>query len=153
MPLSAMIADSPETLMRPLHYPPLAGPLPPGSVRAAAHEDINLITLLPIATAPGLEILDPQGCWTTVPGDSGDLIINVGDMLALASHGHYRSTTHRVVNPVGTAAQRSRFSLPLFLHPRREVVLAGPITAHTYLLERLRELGLLKSEASPALVS
>ena len=145
-PLSEMIAGSQSTLMRPIHYPPLPATVPPGAIRAAAHEDINLITLLPAATTMGLQIQDHQGRWDDVRGDRGDLVINVGDMLQLASGGYYRSTTHRVVNPVGVgpAAQTSRLSMPLFLHPRPEVVLAGTTTAHHYLQERLGELGLLK---------
>ena len=144
MPLPTMIQDSRETLMRPLHYPPLPEEIPPNSVRAAPHEDINLITLLPTATTAGLEILDHQGNWTVVPGEDGDLIVNVGDMLTLASGGYYRSTTHKVVNPTPDAAKQSRFSMPLFLHPRPEVILAGQTTARDYLLERLAELGLLE---------
>lgn len=143
-PLSAMIAGSQSTLMRPIHYPPLPAAVPPDAIRAAAHEDINLITLLPAATAMGLQIQDNQGNWHGVPGDRGDLVVNVGDMLQLATQGYYRSTTHRVVNPQGPAAQCSRLSMPLFLHPRPEVVLARDITAYDYLQERLKELGLLK---------
>jgi isopenicillin N synthase-like dioxygenase len=143
-PLSEMIAGSQSTLMRPIHYPPLPAAVPPDAIRAAAHEDINLITLLPAATAMGLQIQDNQGNWHDVPGDCGDLVVNVGDMLQLATQGYYRSTTHRVANPQGSAAQYSRLSMPLFLHPRPEVVLAGNITAYDYLQERLGELGLLK---------
>jgi isopenicillin N synthase-like dioxygenase len=141
--LSNAIADSPSTLLRILHYPPLPEHFPDGAIRAAAHEDINLITLLPAATATGLEILDNQGNWHEVPCAMGDLVVNVGDMLQLASQGYYRSTTHRVVNPVGALARRSRYSMPLFLHPRPEVVLVDGITAKSYLQERLREIGLL----------
>jgi isopenicillin N synthase-like dioxygenase len=140
--LSSAIADSPSTLLRILHYPPLPEHVPEGAIRAAAHEDINLITLLPAATATGLEILDNRGNWHEVPCAMGDLVVNVGDMLQLASQGYYRSTTHRVVNPVGALVGRSRYSMPLFLHPRPEVVLADGITAKSYLQERLREIGL-----------
>ncbi|NJM28672.1 MAG: isopenicillin N synthase family oxygenase [Pseudanabaena sp. RU_4_16] len=141
--LSKAIADSPSTLLRILHYPPLPENISEGAIRAAAHEDINLITLLPAATATGLEILDNQGNWHEVPCAMGDLVVNVGDMLQLASQGYYRSTTHRVVNPAGVLAQKSRYSMPLFLHPRPEVVLADGITAKSYLQKRLREIGLL----------
>jgi isopenicillin N synthase-like dioxygenase len=140
--LSSAIADSPSTLLRVLHYPPLPEHVPEGAIRAAAHEDINLITLLPAATATGLEILDNQGNWHEVPCAMGDLVVNVGDMLQLASQGYYRSTTHRVVNPVGGLVGRSRYSMPLFLHPRPEVILADGITAKSYLQERLRAIGL-----------
>lgn len=149
MPLGEMIDGSQETLLRPLHYPPIPGAIAPGAIRAAAHEDINLITLLPAATAAGLELLDRQGQWSTVPGTPGDIVVNVGDMLQLASHGYYPSATHRVINPRGADTQTSRYSLPLFLHPRREVILAGTTTARQYLLERLHELGLLSTTDNP----
>jgi isopenicillin N synthase-like dioxygenase len=142
-PLGHMIADSQETLLRLIHYPPLAETAPSGAIRAAAHEDINLITLLPAATAVGLELLDPKGNWVSVSCSPGDIVINGGDMLQMASGGYYRSATHRVVNPAGATATTSRFSMPLFLHPRREVVLAGTMTARAYLLERLAEIGLI----------
>ncbi|QNM98623.1 isopenicillin N synthase family dioxygenase [Chitinimonas koreensis] len=140
-PLSGMIKASPNTLLRVLRYPPLAGDEPPGALRAAEHEDINLITLLPAASAPGLEVRDRQGRWHAVPCASGALVINVGDMLQEATAGWLPSTPHRVVNPVGAEAAQSRISLPLFLHPRSEVVLSARHTAGSYLDERLRELG------------
>ncbi len=146
MPLSAMIADSQETLMRPIHYPPLTEAETTGSVRAAAHADINLITLLPAATAIGLEVQDNQGQWHQVPGYKDDLVVNAGDMLQLATQGYYRSTAHRVINPSGEAAKQSRYSMPLFLHARPEVLLAG-VTAQSYLQERLKEIGLLPEES------
>ena len=109
-------------------------------MRAAAHEDINLITILPAANEAGLQVVNAEGKWIAVPGDFGALIVNVGDMLQEATGGFYRSTTHRVVNPTGEAAKRSRISMPLFLHPRRDVVLSERHTADSYLQERLREL-------------
>lgn len=142
-PLSRMIADSGQTLLRVLHYPPLSGDEVPGAVRAAAHEDINLITVLPAANEPGLEVRTREGDWLAVPCDPGQLIINVGDMLQEASGGHFPSTSHRVVNPSGPARFQSRLSLPLFLHPRPEVVLSERHTADSYLKERLRELGVI----------
>lgn len=142
MPLGEMILGSQETLLRPIHYPPLTGKEAPGAIRAAAHEDVNLITLLPAATATGLEVQDNQGHWHPIASDPGDLVINLGDMLAIASGRYYRSTRHRVVNPVGPAAQ-SRFSMPLFLHPRPEVWLSETITARNFLKTRLRDIGLL----------
>jgi len=143
MPLSTMIAGSQETLMRPIHYPPLTEAEATGSIRAAAHADINLITLLPAATAIGLEVRDNQGNWHRVPGNKDDLVVNAGDMLQLATQGYYRSTVHRVINPSGEAAKQSRYSIPLFLHAHPEVVLAQNITARSYLQERLQEIGLL----------
>ncbi|PZD71921.1 hypothetical protein C1752_04295 [Acaryochloris thomasi RCC1774] len=148
-PLGRMIDGSQETLLRLIHYPPLAEAIPPGAIRAAAHEDINLITLLPAATAMGLELLDPQENWVSVPCSPGDIVINGGDMLQMASGGYYRSATHRVINPEGPMSATSRFSMPLFLHPRREVVLAGTTTARAYLLERLAEIGLLADGRKP----
>ncbi len=144
MPLRKMIDGSRETLLRPIHYPPLKGGEEEGAVRAGAHEDINLITLLPAATAPGLEVKDAEGQWHTVNCDRGQIAINVGDMLQMASQGYYISTTHRVMNPTGPAAKLPRFSMPLFLHPRADVKLSDKHTAITYLEERLREIGLLK---------
>lgn len=148
VPLQAMINNSPENLLRLIHYPGLNSEPEPGSLRAAAHEDVNLITLLPAATTTGLEIRDNQGHWYTVPSDRGDLVINVGDMLQLTSRGYYRSTTHRVVNPAGESLSQPRYSMPLFLHPRPEVVLAEGVTARAFLNQRLREIGLLSAEQS-----
>ncbi len=146
LPLSAMIKGSQATLLRPIHYPPLTEATPT-SVRAAAHEDINLITLLPTATAVGLEVQDNQGYWHQVPGQREDLVVNAGDMLQLATQGYYRSTAHQVINPSGEAAKQSRYSIPLFLHARPEVVIAEGITAQSYLQERLSQIGLLKRAA------
>ncbi len=144
MPLSQMIKDSPQTLLRTIHYPPLSGEEKEGEVRAGAHEDINLITLLPAATAPGLEVLDLKGNWHEVSCDPGTIVVNSGDMLKEASGDYYPSTTHRVVNPKGQASRTSRYSIPLFLHPRSEVRLSERHTADSYLTQRLIELGLKK---------
>jgi isopenicillin N synthase-like dioxygenase len=142
MPLPQMIEGSQEILLRTIHYPPLTGTEEEGAVRAAAHEDINLITLLPSASAPGLQALDLAGRWHDVPCDPGMIVVNSGDMLKEASGGYYPSTTHRVINPTGPAAKQPRFSMPLFLHPRKEVRLSERHTAGSYLTERLREIGL-----------
>jgi isopenicillin N synthase-like dioxygenase len=146
MPLTDMIKDSDETLLRVIHYPPMKGNEEEGAIRAAAHEDINLITLLCSATAAGLEVKDLAGNWHSVPCDPGSIAINAGDMLQMASHGYYKSTTHRVVNPMGSDAKLPRYSMPLFLHPRTDVVLAEGVTAGQYLKQRLTELGLLKNK-------
>lgn len=143
-PLSHMIQDSRLTLLRVLRYPPLTGNEPEGSLRAAPHGDINLLTILPAANEPGLQVQAKDGNWVDVPSDFGMLIINIGDMLQEASQGYYPSTQHRVVNPTGEGAKKSRVSLPLFLHPREDVVLSDRYTAHDYLEERLRELGVKK---------
>jgi isopenicillin N synthase-like dioxygenase len=142
MPLGQMIENSQETLLRPIHYPPLTGVEEEGAVRAAAHEDINLITLLPAATAPGLQVKDLAGNWHEVACDPGTIVVNSGDMLKAATGDYYPSTTHRVVNPTGPGARLSRYSMPLFLHPRKEVHLTPTMTAGQYLDERLREIGL-----------
>jgi isopenicillin N synthase-like dioxygenase len=140
MPLPSMLEGSEHTLLRVLHYPPLRGNEPPAALRAAAHGDINLLTLLPAATEPGLQVLAQDGSWHDVPCEFGLLIVNIGDMLAEASGGYYPSTVHRVLNPTGDAAARSRISLPLFLHPRRDVVLSERYTVGSYFDERMREL-------------
>jgi len=140
-PLSHMIKDSRHTLLRVLRYPPLTGEEPAGALRAAAHGDINLLTILPAANEPGLQIQGTDHQWRDVPCDFGTLAINIGDMLEEASQGYYPSTLHRVLNPTGDGAKRSRVSLPLFLHPRNDVVLSERYTAGSYLEERLRELG------------
>lgn len=139
-PLSGMIEGSSQSLLRILHYPPLAADEDPAAIRAAAHEDINLLTVLPAANEPGLQAKARSGEWIDVPCDFGNLIINVGDMLQEASGGWYPSTTHRVVNPAGIDTSRGRISLPLFLHPRSDVQLSKRYTAGSYLDERLRQL-------------
>lgn len=141
--LSTMIKDSEQILLRILHYPPLDGEEEAGAIRAAAHEDINLITILPAANEPGLQVQAKDGSWLDVPSDFGNLIINIGDMLQEASAGYFPSTSHRVINPEGADMSKSRISLPLFLHPRPDVVLSDKHTAKSYLTERLTELGVI----------
>ena len=138
MPLSQMITGTRRTLLRILHYPPLRGDEPVGSVRAAAHEDINMLTVLPAANEPGLQVCDLDGKWHDVPCDPGSVAINAGDMLKFVSAGYYPSTTHQVTNPVGELAQRSRVSTPLFLHPADDVVIAENKTAFDFLRERIK---------------
>ena len=140
MPLPQMLEGSDHTLLRVLHYPPLSGNEDPNAVRAAAHGDINLLTILPAATEPGLQVLGKDGAWHDVPCEFGLLIVNIGDMLEEASGHYYPSTVHRVLNPVGEARFKSRISLPLFLHPRREVVLSERYTVASYFDERMQEL-------------
>ena len=153
---AASVADG-NSVMRLLHYPPLGDDAPEGAIRAAAHGDINTITLLLGAEEAGLELLTKQGEWLPIPATPGALVINVGDMLERQTNGRLRSTTHRVVNPRGEAAKRSRYSMPFFLHfrpdfliePLPECVAAAdaapppePITAHDFLMQRLREINL-----------
>lgn len=141
MPLRKMIENSPKTLFRIIHYPPITEK-EEGAIRAAAHEDINMITLLPSATAPGLQVQDVHGKWHDVPCDPGSIVVNSGDMLKMASGEYFGSTTHRVINPTGPEARKPRFSMPLFLHPWPEVKLSTNTTADDYLNQRLREIGL-----------
>lgn len=141
--LTSMIESSEQTLLRVLHYPPLQGDEEVDAIRAAAHEDINLITILPAANEPGLQVKAKDGSWLDVPCEFGNLIINIGDMLQEASGHYFPSTTHRVINPEGTDMQRARISLPLFLHPNPDVVLSERYTADSYLTERLKELGVI----------
>ncbi len=138
-----------NSVMRLLHYPPAMDEPEDGAIRAAAHEDINTITLLLGAEEAGLQLLAKDGSWMPVSPPPGALAVNIGDMLQRYTAGRFRSTTHRVVNPVGEAAKRSRFSLPYFLHFRPDFLIdpifedgEEPITAQDYLMERLREIKL-----------
>jgi len=143
-PLPKMNEGSLLDLLRVLHYPALEGEVEPGAVRAAAHGDINLITVLLAGSSPGLQAKDTSGVWHDVPCDPGAIVINSGDMLELASGGYFPSTIHQVINFDGNKGER--FSMPLFCHPRSEVVLdpKSGKTAGDYLKERLAELGLKK---------
>ena len=146
-----------NSVMRLLRYPPLEGEEAEGAIRAAAHGDINTITLLLGAEEAGLELLTRQGDWKAVDVPEGALVINVGDMLDRLTNGKLRSTTHRVVNPRGQAAYRARYSMPFFLHFRPDYMIEtlpscidpqapddhpAPISSHDYLLQRLREINL-----------
>jgi isopenicillin N synthase-like dioxygenase len=142
MPLPEMVYKSESTLLRVLHYPPLQGNEPDNAVRAAAHEDINILTLLPAATTLGLEAKDTAGNWHPIMADPGMIVVNVGDMLQEATDRFYISTTHRVVNPSGPEKNLSRYSMPLFLHAKPEVRISSRYLAQEYLDERLREIGL-----------
>ena len=139
MPLSDMLKGSKKNMLRILHYPALAGSEPEGAVRAAEHGDIDLLTLLVGATGSGLQAKDSQGNWHDIPTDRTSIAVNAGDMLEMCTQGFYRSTRHRVVNPTG--ANNARLSMPLFLHPRPDVLLKENFTAGDYLTERLKELG------------
>ena len=119
MPLSQMMDGSTRSLLRVLRYPPLVGDEPDGAVRAAAHEDINLLTVLPASDEPGLELLGTDGTWYPVPCDPGSLAVNAGEMLQLASVGYYPATTHRVVNPTGERGAPSPHVAPVVPASRR----------------------------------
>ncbi len=145
-----------NSIIRLLHYPPVS-PDAPG-VRAGAHEDINLITMLLGAEEGGLELLDRSGNWLPVTPPEGALVINVGDMLQRLTNHVLPSTSHRVVNPPPERRGVSRYSMPYFLHLRPDFMIEAlpqcvtpdnpvrqpPITAHDYLHERLVEIGLVK---------
>ncbi|GAB4213792.1 MAG: 2-oxoglutarate and iron-dependent oxygenase domain-containing protein [Synechococcales cyanobacterium] len=153
--LLADMAEGGNSILRVIHYPPIPLTAHPASIRAAAHEDINFITLLCEATAPGLELLQRDGSWLPIQTMPGQIIVDTGDMLQHLTNGVFRSTTHRVVNPNNDREQR--FSMPFFIHPRSEVDLTplpscvarsggkthyGSLTAGEFLQQRLREIGL-----------
>lgn len=141
LPLSQMAEDSAQTLLRILHYPPIVTGNEEGAIRAAAHEDINLITLLLAGSEPGLQAKDKMGNWQPVPCDRGMITVNNGDMLALASQDYYPSTTHKVVNPAGNS-NKSRYSMPMFIAPQPDVMLNKTLSAGEFLQIRLKEIGL-----------
>lgn len=135
-----------NSVLRIINYPDLAGvPYVPGAVRAAQHEDINLITILPASTRPGLELLTRDGQWMAVEAPPGVMICDTGDMMQLLTGGRLPATTHRVVNP--PESDGGRLSMPFFLHPHPDFVLrsmtgAGPtIKARDFLHQRLVEIG------------
>ena len=116
------LTDGGNTVMRSLLYPALEGlEIEPGSVRAAAHEDINFITLLITSTASGLELLDRNGQWLAIDAQPGEIVADSGDMLHRVTNGIIPATTHRVVNP--DDASEERMSMPFFVHPRPNATL------------------------------
>ncbi|PTQ99831.1 isopenicillin N synthase-like dioxygenase [Mucilaginibacter yixingensis] len=149
-----------NSILRTLHYFGIEDPdsLPADAVRAGAHEDINLITLLIGASADGLELLTRENEWFPVKAHGEDVVVNVGDMLQRLTNGKLKSTTHRVVNPPREQMKNSRYSVPFFLHPKSDMDLTSlescidaghpkqfsDMTAGEYLDERLREIGLKK---------
>ncbi|QRR03771.1 isopenicillin N synthase family dioxygenase [Dyadobacter sandarakinus] len=149
-----------DSLLRALHYFPIPNPelVPEGAVRAAAHGDINLITLLMGASAEGLEVLRHDGKWIAITALPDQIVVNVGDMLDRLTNHKLKSTIHRVVNPPREKMGTSRYSIPFFMHPRADMNLASlescispeypklytDMTAGEFLDERLRELGLKK---------
>ncbi len=150
--------DCGNSVLRLLHYPPV-GTAQGDAIRAGAHEDINLITLLLGAEEAGLELLGKDGRWLGVKPPEGALVINIGDMLQRLTNHVLPSTSHRVRNPEGDRAGHSRYSMPFFLHLRSDFPIKtlpqcitadnpdrypAPITADEYLQERLREIGLMK---------
>ncbi len=149
--------DVGNSILRPLHYPPIAEAQTP-SVRSAAHEDINLITLLVGSEEPGLEVLSKSGDWIPVSTIPGTIVVNIGDMMQRLTNHVLPSTTHRVVNSPEAYDGKSRYSIPFFFHPNPDFLIASlpscvsadnpnrypePILADDYLRQRLIEIGLL----------
>ncbi|UZO80251.1 isopenicillin N synthase family oxygenase [Aquimarina sp. ERC-38] len=146
-----------NSILRPIHYPPITEE-PKGAVRAGAHGDINLITLLMGASAGGLQVQNREGQWMDAIPNENELVINVGDMLERLTNGKLKSTIHRVVNPPKSEWDQPRYSIPFFMHPRSDMKLNclekciteehprkyEDITAGEFLKQRLLEIGLIK---------
>ena len=146
-----------NSILRAIHYPPITKK-PEGSVRAAAHGDINLITLLMGASNSGLQILNKKNEWISVTALPEQIVVNIGDMLARLTNNKLCSSIHRVINPPKELWGTSRFSIPFFMHPRSEMSLNclescitnenpknySDINAGDFLEERIKELGLKK---------
>ncbi len=145
-----------NSILRPIHYPPITKD-PKNAVRAAAHTDINLITLLMGAQGKGLQVQNHNGEWIDAVAKPDELMINVGDMLSRHTNNKLKSTIHQVINPPREEWHTSRYSIPFFMHPISDMKLdcleiccddENPkqfkdITAGEYLVERLIELGLI----------
>ena len=146
-----------NSILRPIHYPPILED-PKEAVRAAAHGDINLITLLMGAHGKGLQVKHSNGDWIDAMAEKDELMINIGDMLSRHTNNVLKSTVHRVINPDKELLKKSRYSIPFFMHPVSDMKLNvlescvcedypksfEDITAGEFLNERLVELGLLK---------
>ena len=145
--------DTGNSILRAIHYPPVGEAPPVGSVRAAAHADINLITILMGATASGLQLLDNNDEWLDVETKPGQLVVDAGDMLARISNDIIPATIHRVINPEESTS--ARFSMPFFVHPHPKAILEcipscvgegvkyPPVSSHECLVERLKDIGLM----------
>ena len=145
-----------NSILRPIHYPPIITK-PKGAERAAAHGDINLITLLIGAHGKGLQVLTNEGEWIDAIAEKDEIIINVGDMLSRYTNNKLKSTIHKVVNPPKDQWKKSRYSIPFFLHPIGNMKLNvldscidkdnpkkyEDISAHDFLVQRLKEIGVL----------
>lgn len=147
------MTDTGNSVLRAIHYPAVGQTPPEGSIRAAAHGDINLITILMGATAGGLQLLDRDGTWLDVDSKEGQLVVDAGDMMSRITNEVIPATVHRVVNPKD--ATSARFSMPFFVHPHPEAILEcipscvgegekfPPIKAQDCLEERLKDIGLM----------
>ena len=146
-----------NSILRAIHYPPIEGGAGT-ALRAAQHEDINLITLLIGSSEAGLEILARDGRWVPVTSIEGTIVVNIGDMMKRLTNHVLPSTPHRVVNPPPLRAAEPRYSIPFFLHPNPDFLIETlpgcitadnpdrypePITANDFLEERLREIKLM----------
>ncbi|MEW7278543.1 2-oxoglutarate and iron-dependent oxygenase domain-containing protein [Aquimarina sp. 2201CG1-2-11] len=150
-------ASNGNSILRPIHYPPIVDE-PKGAVRAGAHGDINLITLLMGASTGGLQVQRKDGVWIDAIPHEDELVINVGDMLERHTNNKLRSTIHRVINPPKEEWDKPRYSIPFFMHPRSDMKLNclkecitqenpkqyDDITAGEFLHQRLVEIGLIK---------
>jgi isopenicillin N synthase-like dioxygenase len=144
-----------NSILRLLHYPPIPEGVDERCLRAAPHEDINFITILPAATASGLQLKERDGTWLDIHSEPDTLIVDAGDMLARLTNDVIPSTTHQVVNSP-ESKNKSRYSMPFFMHPNPGALLsclpscrgAGAkypdITGGDFLMQRLREIGLIK---------
>lgn len=149
----SMLQDG-NSILRPIHYPPVDPRAPKNAVRSAAHEDINLITVMVGATTSGLELLDRDGKWLQVKNNEKQLVVDSGDMLQVLTNGVIPATTHRVVNPADFNS--TRYSMPFFVHPNPDTMLKcipscrgtgekyAPVNSHQWLMQRLQEIGLIK---------
>jgi isopenicillin N synthase-like dioxygenase len=147
------LIDLGNSVLRAIYYPPVGEAPPVGSVRAAAHADINLITILMGATASGLQLLDRDGTWLDVETKEGQLVVDAGDMLSRITNDVIPATIHRVINPDDSRSER--FSMPYFVHPHPKAMLEcipsclgtgakyPPVSAHQALVERLKDIGLM----------
>lgn len=145
--------DTGNSVLRAIHYPAVGEAPPEGSIRAAAHGDINLITILMGATAGGLQLLDRDETWLDVESKEGQLVVDAGDMLSRITNEEIPATIHRVINPKDSTSER--FSMPFFVHPHPEAMLEcipsclgngakfPPIRAQECLEERLKDIGLM----------
>lgn len=146
-----------NSVLRAIHYPPIRDRQTP-AVRAAQHEDINLVTLLIGSNEAGLQILSREGGWIEVTSIPGTIVVNIGDMMKRLTNHVLPSTPHRVVNPPGAAASQARYSIPFFMHPNPDFVIEtlptcvsaenpdryrAAISANDFLNERLREIKLM----------
>jgi isopenicillin N synthase-like dioxygenase len=142
-----------NSILRPIHYPPISEDMDAKAIRAAAHEDINLITLLIGATSSGLQLLDRDGTWLDIETAPGQIVVDSGDMLHRLTNDVVPATTHRVINP--NNSKERRYSMPFFVHPNPEAMLEcipscmgegpkyEPINANDWLMQRIKDIGLM----------